>query len=64
MVKIDGCLDFLLGRNGGDVKSLPEKIFEGRMIHITALILGVCTVIGAVAGVISLVLYIHDRKKK
>ena len=26
-VKIDGCLDFLLGRNGGDVKSLPEKNF-------------------------------------
>ena len=37
---------------------------EGRLIHITALILGICTVAGAVAGVISLVLYLHDRKSE
>ena len=31
---------------------------------ISSVILGICTVIGTGAGIVSLILYIHDRKKK
>lgn len=41
-----------------------EILLEGRLIHITSLLLGICTVVGTVVGVISLALYLHDRKKK
>lgn len=38
--------------------------FRERMVHITLIVLEILGAIGAAASIVSLVLYLHDRKKK
>lgn len=45
------------------VSSLRGK-FRERMVHITLIVLEILGAIGAAASIVSLVLYLHDRKKK
>lgn len=56
----------LTGREVRAVCIAPERgsITRREAIHITSGIIGFCTILGAIVGSISLVLYLHDRKKK
>ena len=58
----------LLSRECGlEVKciALAGNLFhERRVVQMISFILSLCTIVGAIAGVCSLVFYLHDRKKK
>ena len=50
-------------RNGGVYAALAGNLSEGGNIHMTSTILSVLGAFGSIASIVSLVLYLHDKKK-
>ena len=63
MVKKDGCLSSRRSGMEACIQLLKGNIPKGG-IHTLSVIIDVCTVIGVAIGIVSLILYLYDRKKK
>jgi hypothetical protein len=64
MTVYDGCLSSRLSGMEAMYKLLSRNFLERRLIHITSLFFGICTIIDTIVNVMALVLYIFDRNKK
>ena len=66
MVKKDGCLPInpASAAKGGVYVTLSWEIFtQEETIHMIFSFIDICTILGAIVGIISLAMYFHDKRK-